>query len=76
MPLAEENDVIPKRVLGIRIHQHAVRETVLGRENLTITRRDDPGSERVEIARLARKHDRCPEPKRVLLHDVQRVPLV
>ena len=39
MPLAEENDVIPKRVLGIRIHQHAVREAVFGRENLAITRR-------------------------------------
>ena len=24
--LAEENDVIPKRVVGIRIHRHAVRE--------------------------------------------------
>ena len=26
MPLAEENDVIPKRVVGVRIHRHAVRE--------------------------------------------------
>jgi hypothetical protein len=47
MPLAEENDVIPKGVLGIRIHRHAVREPVFGCENLAITRRDDPGSEQL-----------------------------
>jgi hypothetical protein len=55
--LTEENHMIPKRVLGIRVHQHAVWQPVFGRENLAITRRDDPNSERIEIARVVRKHD-------------------